>query len=195
MNIGQRYNVIVKASPIGSTDSTFWIRTYSACDGILPPGQNYMETGVISYGSSPGPDPTSQPWPNANPSDCADEPLASIQPIVPWNPPGPSNSDVPRVIQFGSPPSGLPKLDYAISPSTVLPNITPLQVEWNNPTFINLDNTNWSNLSVIVQEEYSANFNNQTSVTSKWVHIIAPFTWTSCGLTHTADLPPDTVRW
>lgn len=173
VNIGQRYNVIVKASPRNSTDSTFWIRTYSACGGITPPGPDYMKTGVISYGTSPGPDPTSDPWPEANPSDCKDEPLASIQPIVPWNPPGPSNSDVPRSIQFGKPPPDLPGLDLAISPETIF---APMQASWGSPTFVNLDNTEWSNLSVVVQEEFSAALNNddfnKTSATTDWVNFV-----------------------
>ena len=53
-----------------------------------------MNTGIISYDNSTGPDPTSTQWPNAQSKECKDEPLLNIQPIVPWSPPGPSNSDV-----------------------------------------------------------------------------------------------------
>ena len=125
-----------------------------------------MNTGIISYDNSTGPDPTSTQWPNARSKECKDEPLLSIQPIVPWNPPGPSNSDVPCIILRGNPPPGLPNLDYAIYPSNS--HFQPLQVQWGNPTFINLQNTIWPNLSVIVPEDFSADFNNITSFTSKW---------------------------
>jgi FtsP/CotA-like multicopper oxidase with cupredoxin domain len=167
VNIGQRYNIVIVANPINSSDTHFWIRTYqSPCGSVGSLGPNYMNTGIVSYGNSTGPDPTSTQWPNAHSKECKDEPLLSIQPIVPWTPPDPSNSDVPRVILTGNPPPGLPNLFYAINPNNS--DFQPLQVQWGNPTFTNLQNTNWPNLSVIVPEDFSAEFNNVTSFTSKW---------------------------
>jgi FtsP/CotA-like multicopper oxidase with cupredoxin domain len=167
VNIGQRYNIVVVANPINSSDTNFWIRTYQSC-GDVPDGlgKYYMNTGIISYDNSTGPDPTSTQWSNAQSPDCKDEPLQSILPIVPWNPPGPSNSDVARTISMGSPPPNLTNLNYAIYPEGS--KFQPLQAQWGNPTFINLQNTNWPNLSVIVPENFSADFNNVTSYTSKW---------------------------
>lgn len=170
VNIGQRYNIVVVANPINSSDANFWIRTYqSPCGSVGNLGPKYMNTGIISYDNSTGPDPTSTQWPNAQSKECKDEPLLSIQPIVPWSPPGPSNSDVPRVIFSGTPPPGLPKLFYAISSS--YSDFQPLQIQWGNPTFTNLQNTNWPNLSVIVPEDFSPDFNNVTSFTSKWIYL------------------------
>ena len=167
VNIGQRYNIVVVANP-NSSGTNFWIRTYqSPCGSVRGRlGPNYMNTGIISYDNSTGPDPTSTQWPNAKSTNCTDEPLLKIQPIVPWNPPGPGNSDIPRKISDGSAPTGLPKLDYAIYPINAA--FQPLQVQWGNPTFINLQNRNWPSLSVIVPEDFSADFDNVTSFTSKW---------------------------
>ena len=168
VNIGQRYNIVVVANPISSSDTNFWIRTHqSPCGSVDNLGPNYMNTGIISYDNSTGPDPTTTEWPNANPNDCKDEPLLKIQPIVTWSPPPPSNSDVPRVISFGDPPPGLPNLAYAMFPTNS--DFQPLQAQWGNPTFINLQSTIFPNLSVIVPEDFSADFNNVTSFTSKWV--------------------------
>ena len=169
VNIGQRYNIVVEANPIGSEDPSFWIRTYlSGCGSIPQLGTEYQNTGVISYvyDDTVGPDPSSTEWPNANNKDCKDEPLASIQPIVHWSVPPPSNSDVPRKISFGSYPniSGLFSALDAENATT----FQPLQIQWGNPTFTSLQNTTWSNLSVIVPEDFSANFDNVTSFTSKW---------------------------
>jgi hypothetical protein len=168
VNIGQRYNIVVVANPINSSDTNFWIRTYQSPCGFVRGslGPNYMNTGIISYDNSTGPDPTSTQWSNAKSTNCTDEPLLKIQPIVPWNPPGPGNSDIPRKISEGSAPTGLPNLGYAIYPINAA--FQPLQVQWGNPTFTNLQNTNWPSLSVIVPEDFSADFDNVTSFTSKW---------------------------
>jgi FtsP/CotA-like multicopper oxidase with cupredoxin domain len=169
VNIGQRYNIVVKANPINSSDTNFWIRTYQTCGEKPKPtlGPEYMNTGIITYDNSTRPDPTSTQWPNANSTDCKDEPLQSIIPIVRWKLPGPSNSDVPRIIKGKSRPTKAPYLHFAIN--AINSSFQPLQVKWGDPTFINLQNTNWPNLSVIVPEDFSANFDNVTSFTSMWV--------------------------
>ena len=173
VNIGQRYNIVVEANATNnSADTHFWIRTYqspcgsvgcpSRCGSVGCLGCEYMNTGIISYDDSPRPTPSSTQWPNAKASDCKDEPLASIQPIVPWHPPPPSNSDLPRIIFRGK--SG--HLFYSISPNAS--DFQPHQTQWDNPTFLNLENTNWPKLSVIVPEDFSGNFNNETSITTDW---------------------------
>ena len=122
-----------------------------------------MNTGIISYGNSTN--PSSVQWPDAQATDCKDEALANIQPIVPWNPPGPANSDVPRLIFAGGDGNGL---FYSISDNTTF---QPLQIQWAEPTFTSLMNASWPSLAVIVPEDFSANFDNVTSFTSKWARL------------------------
>ena len=171
VNIGQRYNVIVEATPTSTTadnnpipsNNRFWIRTgVSQCGGIDNLSVNAPLTGVISYDNSTSPDPTSLPWLNATFPDCADEPLASIQPVVPWDVLPANNTDSALVVMSGSNNTS-PSAFYAIEPITSQPAFLPLQIDWANVTFLNLGNAgSWPDLWAVVPEEFSSGFDNHT---------------------------------
>ena len=180
VNIGQRYNIIVDANPVNSSDTSFWIRTYSTACGraictvkskrcLNPVGPDYMKTGVIVYDNSTAPTPTSSPWPDALDLTCKDEPLKSIQPVVPWTVPSPSASAIQRTILFNGSFSNQ-NLFFGIDNATV--GFQPLQVPWGNPTFLGLENSTWSDYAVLLNEDYSGNFSNTTSFTPSWVSFL-----------------------
>lgn len=85
IGIGQRYHVIVEASPSNSLlpveDQNYWIRTVGAehCSDIEQPNPLI---GIIRYnaGSTKRPTTTAYQFSKV----CADEPLESLVPVVPW---------------------------------------------------------------------------------------------------------------
>ncbi|KAK4615403.1 Laccase-2 [Fulvia fulva] len=83
--IGQRYQVIVHAKPLGNQDSPskdYWIRTRIA-NGCGNVAQDNEETGIIRYNASSRATPSTEA--HTDREVCADEPMASLSPIVPWN--------------------------------------------------------------------------------------------------------------
>ena len=82
--IGQRYNVIVEANPSQplQKDGNYWIRTQvSENCGNVTDFRNL--TGIIRYDAKSTALPTSSNQTEIS-TLCADEPLASLVPIVPW---------------------------------------------------------------------------------------------------------------
>ena len=82
--LGQRYTVIVEAKPSApvQADGNYWIRTLlgNGCGAFSNPYDN--RTGIIRY------DPKSVTSPNSTLANinqtCADAPLKSLVPVVPW---------------------------------------------------------------------------------------------------------------
>ncbi|KAF1981848.1 multicopper oxidase [Aulographum hederae CBS 113979] len=79
INIGERYNLVVEADqPVGD----YFMRSdnQNACAGLI---QALDIKGIVRYEGSAGVTPTSTAWNYT--SECVDEPLASLVPIVPIN--------------------------------------------------------------------------------------------------------------
>ncbi|KAK0714042.1 multicopper oxidase-domain-containing protein [Lasiosphaeria miniovina] len=165
IGIGQRYQVIVEALPIPypnqnlSTVRNYWIRTdiIGDCpDAPIPPGDTYMKTGILRYDSSSTAKPSTQPWPNLD-RNCIEEPLANLRPVVAWDVTKPSNNGGQgenEEISFKNlSPKPFPLAGFALNPTT-LQNWTALQVNYSDPTFLNLNNTGpWKPSAMVVLED------------------------------------------
>ena len=85
VGIGQRYHVVVEARPsddlIPVEDQNYWIRNEVAhnCGRIDQPNPLI---GIIRYNSGSNKTPTTKKY--IYDTTCADEPLASLVPVVPW---------------------------------------------------------------------------------------------------------------
>ena len=85
IGIGQRYHVIVEANPsndlIPVEDQNYWIRTVGArgCFNVVQPNPTI---GIIRYNAGSTKMPTSKQYQFS--TTCADEPLESLVPVVPW---------------------------------------------------------------------------------------------------------------
>jgi FtsP/CotA-like multicopper oxidase with cupredoxin domain len=165
VGIGQRYNIIVDAKRIASNATDFWIRTHvlngkNCHTGGPPPGPNYMQTGIIRYNESSRADPNTTQWSGLNTTYCRDEP--AFTPVVEWKPKPPVNPGEPnRIIQFGGATDKTvvnPGLFSFITPAEFNANPqvrVPLRIDWQNITFLNLNNTGgWNNSFVILPEQY-----------------------------------------
>ena len=162
IGIGQRYHVIVTANPQSNgdpvpQDGNFWIRTWrSACFLPIiktPPG--YEKSGILRYGNSQAL-PTSTPWKGVS-LNCSDETYTSLKPIVPWTVGTPAND-----------PSGQIGENLTVQlkggQSTIFPlalfsmggdDFNPLQIDYGDPTFLNLNYTGkWDPLWVVFPESY-----------------------------------------
>lgn len=86
IGIGQRYHIIVTAEPSNSLlpveDQNYWIRTVGAehCSDIEQPNPLI---GIIRYNSGSTKRPTTTAFQFSK--ACADEPLESLVPVVPWS--------------------------------------------------------------------------------------------------------------
>lgn len=163
VGIGQRYNIVVEANPIESDATDFWVRTH-VLNGVNchtagpPPGQDYMKTGIIRYDESSRADPTTTQWSNLNTTYCRDEP--AFTPIVKWEPKAPANPREPiRIITFGSATDKTvinPGHFSFLTPAEFSAKIrVPLRIDWQNITFLNLDNKDgWNDSFVILPEQH-----------------------------------------
>ena len=161
VGIGQRYNIIVEANPGDSNSTDFWIRTYvvagkNCYTSAPPPGkEEYMKTGIIRYDNSSTAEPTSTEWPKLDYTYCRDEP--KFTPVVPWNPGAKANpNELLRMVNFGQ--ATYPGFSaFQTPPEKAAGQFLPLRVDWQNVTFLNLDNKGgWNNSFVILPEDYKA---------------------------------------
>ena len=145
VGIGQRYNVIVEANPStnGSnpipTDNNFWIRMFvvdSCFGGNGPPGGNYTEIGIVRYDSTSTTDPQSSQWPEMDTTTCEDE--TGWKPWYRWSVDTPTHPLEEHDITFAD-STPYPLAQYAFTESTGTP-FHPLDVDYQNITFRNLDN-------------------------------------------------------
>jgi hypothetical protein len=157
VGIGQRYNVIVEASPIGPNHKgrkDFWIRT-----GIAQCFQHYQDnkkyyiegynvTGILTYRKGAPETPSSTPWTDISLA-CKDEPPENLVPIVPWvvssaanNIPANSTGEERDVTLNGTARKN-PNYTYPLALfSLELPDhiqFNPLRVDYNNPIFFQLN--------------------------------------------------------
>lgn len=106
IGIGQRYHVIVEADPSNSLlpveDQNYWIRTVGAdhCANIEQPNPLI---GIIRYNNGSTKRPTTTGFQFSK--TCADEPLESLVPVVPWyitSKDKPANNSKSPTVQFSS---------------------------------------------------------------------------------------------
>ena len=177
VGIGQRYNVIVEANPLSYDDSTelptdgnYWIRTYIAPCGLslnkcnAPVGIascNYERTGILRYNRTSTASPTTLPWDNIT-LTCSDEDLTKLKPIYPWIVGEPINTlhgqDYGQDFGVAFDQEARPKYPLAQwTLSNDSEGFSPIRVDYENPTFLNLDHTgNWNPLFRIVPEDYNS---------------------------------------
>jgi len=105
IGIGQRYHVIVEASPSPQEhNGNYWIRTVPAV-GCANFKENYTDkTGIVRYTDTSTLDPTSQQ--NKFDTKCSDETYGSLHPVLPWKVPevGISDSLTVEMITTTPPP-------------------------------------------------------------------------------------------
>jgi hypothetical protein len=169
--IGQRYDVIVEATPQLTPDTgpladdgNYWIRTQVApCFKNSLGTDGYEKTGILRYNSSSTAYPTSQPW-NKVPTDCRDEDYEKLVPILQWEVKDPVNGqpgDKGQIfdVWFNNNKSEA-NLTYPLALWSVADNklFSPLRVNYSDPTFFHLDNTGpWDNSWNIVPENFTNN--------------------------------------
>ncbi|KAK1752904.1 putative laccase [Echria macrotheca] len=167
IGIGQRYNVIVEAAPRanGTTqrrqdDGNYWIRTWLAsCRPPPTDSSSYMQTGILRYNSKSTDNPKSFPWDKIS-TACSDETYTSLRPVLPWivEPPINNVSTTPylqHVSVMLNPGTGGFKDSFLAFRNDTGPNpgYTPLQIDFTNPTFNNLENTGtWKELWEVFPE-------------------------------------------
>lgn len=175
VGIGQRYDLIVEAWPTADpnnpgieppSDGNFWIRTnLSSCLGKASPpagDDDYDQTAILRYDSTSKSDPTSVQWVGI-PTDCQDESVNDLHPIVPWQIGRPSNSGVEMYASVtGSPSKGNSNFTIAFW-SLGGTNDNALQVDYQNITFTNLDRQgDWPAKWRVLEEEFSDNLQEGT---------------------------------
>jgi hypothetical protein len=175
VGIGQRYNVIVEANPIGPNHEgrkDFWIRTGIArcfkhyTDNSKYYIDGYDATGILTYRKGDPETPSSTPW-TGIPLDCEDEPATRLVPIVPWVV-GPAANSIPagstgeqRDVYLNTKPLD-PNKTYPLAVfSLERPDHTdfnPLRVDYDNPIFFQLDqplNHIWPAPWVVIPENFN----------------------------------------
>jgi Multicopper oxidase len=159
VGIGQRYHVIVNA-----TDPTkagnYWIRTLKADCFRFNQGKasrGYETTGILRYSSSQAL-PNTTKWDNIS-TDCSDETYDSLRPIVPWEVGVPANDPTGgvgenfTVMLKGGQSTIFPLALFSMGG----PDFSPLQIDYGNPTFLNLNfSGKWDPLKVVIPENYKA---------------------------------------
>lgn len=166
VGVGQRYNVIVEATPLQyndtsplPTDGNYWIRTYEiACGAALNNSDGSERSGILRYDSSSTADPSSQPWLNIS-QECADETYTSLHPILPWQVPDPetitSREQFDLQRNQSSPHPDFPLANWSLNKA---PEFVPLRVDYANPTLFHLDNIGpWNRSSRIIPENLTSN--------------------------------------
>jgi hypothetical protein len=164
IGIGQRYHVVVEANPIANGsqpiphDLNFWMRTYVAgCTNTTNFTKGYELSGILRYDSSSTAMPTSRPW-NGMSLACSDETYSSLRPVLKWQVGGPSNHNTGEehdvVLNTTSLPYPLAAFSLQMPDS---PFFNPLRIDYNDPTFLHLNNTgSWPNQWVVVPEDYKS---------------------------------------
>ncbi|KAK0651136.1 multicopper oxidase-domain-containing protein [Cercophora newfieldiana] len=169
IGIGQRYNVIVEADPKASaaqpldSNGNYWIRTWTADNcgpGVRNKSKTYMQTGILRYNNASTAKPQTSAWKDISLA-CSDEAYTSLRPVLPWTVGDPiTNKGNPQQMSVVFGPSGgqsLPDFPQAfIAFRNVTGDVlqfTPLQINFSDPIFLNLDNTQpWNPLWQVYPE-------------------------------------------
>jgi hypothetical protein len=169
VGIGQRYNVVVEAKPIVNAsqpippDGNFWMRTFvSNCANTTSYPRGYELSGIVRYNASSRATPNSTKWNNMSLA-CSDETYGSLRPVLEWSVGSPSNlhgggeHDVILNQNRTETDKFYPLARFALDPSD-LSKFVPLRVDYDDPTFLHLNNTGkWPQQWVIVPEDYADN--------------------------------------
>jgi hypothetical protein len=159
IGIGQRYSVIVEAKPdTPSSNGKYWMRTEytTACNNPINdiPASNLdrQRTGIISYSNSTTNStdlPTSTRYNVA--AQCADAPMSSLVPIVPWTISAPQNNITNNTYQAGL------DLRRPFRGNVLRWDITdtPMFLNFSDPTILNTKNTTWNPEYAVVDCEYT----------------------------------------
>ena len=180
VGIGQRYHVIVEAKPISlgrenplppSGNDNYWIRTWRAdCFGNTTASDHYEEAGILRYGNSEAL-PNSQKWPGIA-TACSDETYTSLHPILEWQVGRPANDPAGLVgenftVQFQNAQTIFPLSKFSMGGETY----NPLHIDYGNPTFLNLNNTDpWNPGWVVFSEPYTSG--DWVSLTQTVTHVL-----------------------
>lgn len=150
--IGQRYSIVVEANPDTPTsDGNYWIRTVSpVCSNGAYDTANYT-TGIIRYNGNSTALPSSTAYDFA--TVCADEPYASLIPIVPWTVGQPQNNVTNNTYEIGL---DLTQKFHGYIRWDILNQ--PMWLDYSNPTILNLDNTTWNPEYCVVDYDYTQGF-------------------------------------
>lgn len=159
VGIGQRYSIIVEATPDSpSADGKYWMRTEynttNACNQALTGASittNIEQSGIISYGDE-STDVLPTTTRHDNPVGCADEPYASITPIVPWTVSEPQNNIADNTYEAGLDLTNTNKWHGAFFRWSITD--TPLWLDFSNPLINNLDNTTFNPEYAVVDYDY-----------------------------------------
>ncbi|KAK0752999.1 multicopper oxidase-domain-containing protein [Schizothecium vesticola] len=165
IGIGQRYNVIVEADPRAKgkkdpDDGNYWIRTWVADNcgpGVGRTSQTYERTGILRYNSNSTAQPKSKAWDDVSKA-CSDETYTSLRPVLPWIVGDPINNVStglqPQHMSVVSSSGGFPTAFLAFRNNTGGSlAFTPLQINFSDPIFMNLDNTQpWNPLWQVYPE-------------------------------------------
>ena len=179
IGIGQRYNVIVEADPVAGDknplqhDGNYWIRTWVAKNcGTQGTGKYYEQTGILRYDNTSTSNPNSTQWPISS-YRCSDETYSSLKPKLPWFVGNASNGDDGQEFDVTRAPrpyniTKFPLARFSLEPQ-VASNFTPLQINYSNPIFLNLDDFTdpWPDSWVVVPENYISTDWVSLSATSK----------------------------
>jgi len=178
VGIGQRYNVIVKANPIAEygyplpIDENFWIRAHviDDCFGSAPEGEDYHAIGILTYDADKPATPNSLPWPELDTKTCKGE--EGWKPWFPWIIEQQDAPSEEHDVQFVPPGTArsYPLAKFAIatqvaalSPTPTPVRMVPMRVNYQNITFLNLDNTGgWPDDWVVVSKDRTS---------SEWVSL------------------------
>lgn len=162
VGIGQRYQVIVTAEPRSNenpiaADGNYWIRTWRAkCFHFTNGSDGYEKTGILQYGSSQAL-PATKKWENIS-KDCSDETYSSLKPILPWTVGEAANDPSGEVGQNFTVQEAIEKNIFPLAKFSMGgDNFAPLQIDYGDPIFLNLNYTGeWPPLWVVFPENYTS---------------------------------------
>jgi Multicopper oxidase len=161
VGIGQRYNVIVTADQ-PNRDENFWIRTWKAnCFQFNQDkaSAGYETTGILRYGDSQAL-PKSQAWDPVSKA-CSDETYTSLKPILPWSVSRTPANVISHMVgeeftvqlRQGHPETIFPLAAFSMGGD----DFNPLHIDYENPTFLHLNNTGkWNPAWVVIPENFTS---------------------------------------
>lgn len=156
INIGQRYDIIIEADqPVGD----YWMRSdnQDAC-AVITNAKNIK--GIVHYTGGPGSTPTSVGLNYT--SECVDEPLSSLVPVVPYTV-GASNTEYDETVVVSANNSLNLYRWYLYGTTGSTPET--FQSEWSDPTLYEI----WKNNSI---PPYSGGLALMAPKLQQWIYFV-----------------------